>query len=149
MRRLSAHNARGTDGAARDPYAARVREARVRNIENALSMGRAKSVIAMLADPEYFRELPPESYYYLGEAYRLRGEKGDIELAEQAYVSAISAAPEFAPSYRALGLIYLKTGRKAEAREQFSRYLQLAPVAPDRKYIEGYLKLIQNQGEQP
>ena len=33
-----------TDGAARDPYAARVREARMRNIENALSMGRANEV---------------------------------------------------------------------------------------------------------
>ena len=149
MRRLSANNAGGTDGAARDPYAARVREARMRNIENALSMGRAKSVIAMLTDPAYFRELPPQSYYYLGEAYRLRGETGDPELAEQAYVSAISAAPEFAPSYRALGLSSMKAGRKPEARESLSRYLQLAPDAPDRKYVERYLNMLKNQGEQP
>jgi predicted Zn-dependent protease len=149
MRRLSSSNAGGTDGAVRDPYAARVREARVRNIENALSMGRAKSVIAMLADPEYFRELPPQSYYYLGEAYRLRGEKGDAELAGQAYVSALSTAPEFAPSYRALGLASLKAGRKVEAREYLSRYLQLAPAAPDRKYVESYLNMLKNQGEPP
>jgi predicted Zn-dependent protease len=142
MRRLSAASPGGTDGATRDEYAERVRAARMGNVENALSMGREKSVLVMLTDPEYFRELPPESYYYLGEAYRLRGEKGDIELAEQAYVSAISAAPGFAPSYRALGLIYLKTGRKAEAREQFSRYLQLAPSAADRKYVESYLNSI-------
>jgi predicted Zn-dependent protease len=149
MRRLSMINAGGTDGAARDPYADRVRGARVRNIQNALSMGRAKSVITMLTDPSYFRELPPQSYYYLGEAYRLRGEKGDPELAEQAYVAAISAAPGFAPSYRALGLASMKAGRKDQAREYLSRYLQLAPDAPDRKYIESYLKLVQNHGEQP
>ena len=40
----------------------------------------------------------------------------------------------------------MKAGRKPEARESLSRYLQLAPDAPDRKYVERYLNMLKNRG---
>jgi tetratricopeptide (TPR) repeat protein len=95
----------------------------------------------MLIDPERLAELPPQAQYYLGEAYRLRGEDGDLKRAEQAYLKAIEAAPEFAPSYRALGVLRMKANHYVDAQKYLERYVELAPNAPDLKYVESYLRI--------
>ena len=69
-----------------------------------------------------------------------------MQKAEADYRSAIQAAPGFAPSYRALGIVLLKDGRKAEAVSSFQRYLELAPQAQDRKYVESYLRIASQPG---
>lgn len=105
-----------------------------------LTAYRFKQLILVLSDPERRKEYPPEASYYLGEAYRLRGEEGDIALAEREYLLALEQAPNFAPAHRALGLIHYKRGAKALAAPLFKRYLELTPDAPDRGYVEFYLK---------
>jgi predicted Zn-dependent protease len=141
MKKLSAGAPPDGEGTSTADYTNKMMEVRVDNLEMMLSMGRAKSALIMLSDPERRAELPPQVDYYLGEAYRLRGEEGDIKLAEQAYRKAIEAAPEFAPSYRALGVLRLKANHYADAQTYLDRYLELAPSAPDRKYVENYLKI--------
>jgi predicted Zn-dependent protease len=150
MTRLSAHAVGGGDGARRDEYSRIMQQARIDTLENMLSMGRAKQALIVLEDEANLRELPPHALFWQGEAYRRRGEGGDIERAEAAYRKAIAAAPEFAPSYRALGIIQLKADRNAEAAGNFERYLALAPDAKDRKYVESYLRMARKeQGGQP
>jgi predicted Zn-dependent protease len=150
MTRLSAHAVGGGDGARRDEYSRIMQQARIDTLENMLSMGRAKQALIVLEDEANLRELPAHALFWQGEAYRRRGEGGDIERAEAAYRKAIAAAPEFAPSYRALGIIQLKADRNAEAAGNFERYLALAPDAKDRKYVESYLRMARKeQGGQP
>jgi tetratricopeptide (TPR) repeat protein len=96
----------------------------------------------VLTNPERRFEYPPEASYYLGEAYRQRGEAGDLERAEHEYHSVLEAAPQFAPPHRALGLLYYKRGDKTLAAPLLRRYLELAPAAADRGYIEHYLNEI-------
>lgn len=141
MKKLSAGAPQGGAGTSSVDYTNTIMQVRVDNLELMLSMGRAKSALIMLSDPERRAELPPQADYYLGEAYRLRGQEGDVQLAEQAYAKAIEAAPEFAPSYRALGVLRLKANHYADAQKYLDRYLELAPDAPDRKYVESYLKI--------
>ncbi|RLB67049.1 MAG: hypothetical protein DRH08_04650 [Deltaproteobacteria bacterium] len=112
---------------------------RIASMEEDLSMNRYKSVILLLGKsdsppgyPEYFK-------YYLGEAYRLRNNAGDEEQALQAYQEAVVAAPEFAPTYRALGLYYLKKKDHENARQFLETYLQRAPDAGDQEYIRYYI----------
>ena len=124
-----------------------MQKARLDNLDNMLSMGRAKQALIMLEEAERASELPAYGSYYLGEAYRLRGEKGDLEKAEAAYRAAIAAQPGFPKSHRALGIVLLKTGRNAEAAASFERYLALAPDAKDRKYVESYLRSARKKGE--
>jgi len=95
-------------------------------------------VLLILERQDAFLRYPPSAWYYLGEAYRLRNEEGDTERAVTAYRTAIQQSPEFAPPYRALGLYYMKHNDPAEAEDFFSRYLELAPDAMDRDYIEYY-----------
>jgi predicted Zn-dependent protease len=150
MKKLSAGAPPGGNGTSSVDYANTVMQLRLDNLENMLSMGRAKSALIMLSDPERIAELPPQAQYYVGEAYRLRGQEGDITRAEEAYLRAIEVAPEFAPSYRALGVLRLKANHYADAQTYLDRYLELAPSAPDRKYVESYLKIARKKaGAQP
>lgn len=150
MKKLSVGATPGGAGTSSVDYAETMAALRLDNFEHMLSMGRAKSALIMLSDPERLPEFPPEAQYYLGEAYRLRGQDGDAKLAEAAYVRAIEIAPEFAPSYRALGVLRLKASHYADAQKYLDRYLELAPDAPDRKYVESYLKIARKKaGGQP
>lgn len=111
-----------------------------------LAAFRYKQIILVLAQPERRREYPPEASYYLGEAYRLRNEAGDEAAAQREFEIAIETAPQFAPAYRALGLLRFKRGQTEDARRRLRRYLELAPDAPDRGFVEYYLRLVDAPG---
>ncbi len=120
---------------------------RLAALEEDLSMNRSKSVIMLLDGPEPPSGYPRQFKYYLGEAYRQRGKDGDSERALQAYQEAIAAAPEFPPTYRALGLYYLKQKDYAQARQYLETYLQRSPDAADREYIRQYIKTMEKGAE--
>ena len=149
MRKLSAGAPAGGDGADRAAYARVMQHTRLENLASMLSMRREKGALLMLQDASYMSELPATGRYYLGEAYRLRAAPGDAKLAEDAYLKAVEDVPEFAPSYRALGVLYLKSGQYAAAQRHLERYLELAPEAPDRKYAESYLRMAKKKGGEP
>ena len=124
----------------KDVYMEHMRDVRLTRLATDLSMNRYKSVILVLENEvSVERYEPHHRHYYLGEAYRLRDEEGDAKRAEVAYKKAIEARDDFAPSYRALGILYLKKKDSEKSRPLFEKYLQLAPNAFDRAYVEHYL----------
>lgn len=123
-------------------FQAATAELRLLALEDDLSRGRFRSLLLALEDDKRRRHYPPAADYYLGEAYRLRGGQGDLERAEQAWQKAAAAAPEFAPTWRALGLLHLKRQEPQQAEGCLRRYLELAPDAKDRDYIRQYLEKI-------
>lgn len=135
---LSQNAANGKVG--QEAFLQHIRPVRLFTLQEDLAAYRYKQLILVLNDPERRREYPPEAAYFLGEAYRLRGNEGDLALAEREYTLALELAPGFAPSYRALGLLLYKRGEKQRSAPLFRRYLELAPDAPDRAYVEHYLK---------
>ena len=123
------------------------KEIRIVSLEEDISMNRYKSVIMLLEQADMFSSAYPKYYrYYLGEAYRQRGDDGDEERAFLAYREAINAAPEFAPTYRALGLYYLKKKDIENAKQFLETYLQRDPDAIDREYINHYIEAL-DKGE--
>jgi predicted Zn-dependent protease len=112
---------------------------RLTSLEADLAAYRYRQIILILSNDEPRREYPPEASYYLGEAYRLRGEQGDEAAAEREFKLVIETVPQFAPVHRALGLLHLKRGDNARAAPLLRRYLELAPGAADRGYVEYYL----------
>lgn len=108
-----------------------------------LSMGRYQSVIAIFENEDAVDRYPSHATFFLGEACRLRNEKDDLKNAEQAYLDAIRHAPDFAKSYRALGVLYYKQKKANRASEYLQEYLTLEPDASDRGYIEQYLKALE------
>jgi beta-barrel assembly-enhancing protease len=123
-----------------DRYRSEFADLRLASLKNELSMARYKQVIALLKDPQQRADYPAYADYYLGEAYRQRGDEGDRELMKTAYLKSIAAAPEFAPAYRALGMQLLKAGAYEDAEKRLEKYLALVRDAADRRYAEMYLE---------
>lgn len=118
------------------------------SLEEDLSMNRYRSVIMLLEGQGQPPGYPRHFKFYLGEAYRQRGDDGDAERALQAYQEAIVAAPEFPSTYRALGLYYLRQKDHERARSFLETYLQRSPDAADREYILNYIQIL-GKGAEP
>ena len=86
--------------------------------------------------------------YFIGEVHRRRNGKGDAENAVAAYRQAIElGADKGMPiaAWRGLGIVAMKTGDKAAARDAFTHYLEAAPSAGDKAMVEMYLSRVQEQ----
>lgn len=129
-------------------FLAATRAVRLAALEADLARQRYQAILLALENGAVHREYPPEAHYYLGEAYRQRGQEGDETRARDAYLTAVKNAPRFAPSYRALGIQYMKQNDRPNARSYLKRYLDLAPNAPDRAYIAQYHADLQKDSPQ-
>lgn len=77
--------------------------------------------------------------YGLGESYRKRNQANDAAAAENAYRGAL-ACPDAPPqAWRGLGLVAMKAGRNADAKEAFTQYRAKLPDAGDKAMIDFYL----------
>ena len=85
------------------------------------------------------QEASPEAHFFLGELYRLRGEKDDSENASSEYQKALNLGNPPPELYRSLGMVSLRMGKAQEARESFAEYLKLNPAASDRQIIESHI----------
>lgn len=80
------------------------------------------------------------SWYWKAEHERRVAKEGRrAPTARAAYERAVELAPDDAEALRALAFLYREEGEVDGARVLFRRYLDAAPVAPDRKLIERYL----------
>lgn len=74
--------------------------------------------------------------YYRGEINRLRRGEGDRERAFQHYTNAITHPDAPAAAWRELGEYAARDGRNPEAVTLFTTYLEHAPDAGDRAFVE-------------
>jgi predicted Zn-dependent protease len=80
-----------------------------------------------------------EVHFFLGELYRLRGEKDDCENACSEYQKALKLGNPPPEIYRSLGVVCLRMGKAKEACDSFEEYLKVNPDASDRQIIESYI----------
>lgn len=73
--------------------------------------------------------------FHEGEIWRLRNRKGDDVRAAQGYAAATLYADAPADAWRWHGIMLMKQGRRNEANAAFSRYLRMAPSAPDAPFV--------------
>ena len=73
--------------------------------------------------------------FHEGEIWRLRNRSGDEVRAAQGYEAAVLYPDAPADAWRWHGIMLMKQGRPVEARAAFSRYLQMAPTAPDAAMV--------------
>lgn len=66
--------------------------------------------------------------------------RGDTTAALASLRTSLAANPNYAPTWRGLGLVFEKMGEKAQAKSAYRRYLQLAPSAGDAEIIKGRLE---------
>jgi hypothetical protein len=86
---------------------------------------------------------PGELYFFQGELYRLRAGEGDETRAVLAYERALALGRAPPETHRALGLVLIKQGQRARARDAFVRYLEERVDAEDRQMVESYLRQLE------
>ena len=131
----------GLAGGVRNEQRFLTRTSQVRGdiLDRYLKLHSYKTLLLMLESDASRKRYPAYARYYLGEAYRLRGEEGDDQRAMAAYEMTLQDAPDFAPPHKSIGLMMLKWGDQAGAGHHFLRYLELTPEAEDRLYIQAHI----------
>ncbi len=87
-------------------------------------------------------KLPKNASALFNEAAKLIN-SGDDAGAEKLLKQAVDADGDFAPAHYQLGMIYVRTGKSAEAKAALQKYLALDPNGADAgtaKEMMGYLK---------
>ena len=79
-------------------------------------------------------------HFYKGEAYRLRRQDGDLDLARAAYELAVAQPDVPVAAWRELADAEQALGNGDKAREAYETYLAKAPQADDRWLVEASLK---------
>ncbi len=105
-----------------------------------IKSGRYDSIIAVLSNDHLKTLYSEHSPFYLGEAYRLRGQKDDRKKAIDTYLIVEQRFPEFAPVYKSLGMLYYKNKDYSKARSSFEKYIELNPAGKDLEFIRHYIK---------
>jgi len=106
--------------------------------------------IAQRSVEKYLDRNPNDAgaYYLLGEIFRQHGRLEDVKNAIKQYEKAIALDPSFPAPHKAMGLMHYKGGEQRLAQKFFETCLLLAPEAPDKAYIQGYLQKCINNGEE-
>ena len=109
-------------------------------LKSKLESGQYDVLINVIAAHEDKSIYPKTVYYYIAEAYRLRGKEEDRKLIDQTFDIAELKLPDYAPLYRSIGEHHLKSKNQALAKQYFEKYLRLAPEAEDRSFIQHYIE---------
>ena len=108
---------------------------------------KARRALEAKADPEPVARPGPEprskkvasTSRAAAEAESAKGDKAlrafDTKAAEAAFASALKLDPALPAAHRGMGMVFVLMGRNAEAKAAYSRYLELAPDAPDKEQI--------------
>jgi len=129
----------------RDHFLEVTSRARLDALEAVWKRNDGKLLVALLATDNLMPTLPKYCRFYLGEGYRMRNVDGDLAKAIEAYQQTLLDAPEFAPTWNALGRVHMREGEKARALEEFQKYLDLAPNAPDAGYTRQYVEQLRKE----
>lgn len=146
FKQLIATHGSGGDYVGKHPYIEKTMAIREAVLNMDLTLRRYQSVILVLENPKNREMYPKHATYYLAEAYRQRGEKGDLSKALALYLQVIDELPNYAPAYKSLGFYYYKNKNYQLAENAFTHYLKLSPQGQHVEYVQYFLNKINNSG---
>ncbi len=132
---------------AKQAYQLHVESLRPAVLKGKITTGKYNAVIAVLTQEELLPLYGDHGQFYLAEAYRLRNQDDHLEKAVTVYESHSSNRPDFAPTSKSLGMVYMKTGRFKKATAAFERYLELEPDGKESGFVQQYLKQAKSGAE--
>lgn len=102
--------------------------------------GQSEESIALLTRKIAANPSNGDYLYTRAEVYRMRAKDADIDEALKDYLSAVATGTEPPETFRGLGMIYRSRNDMARAKENFGKYIELAPDSPDLLMIKNYME---------
>ncbi|MFZ6644082.1 M48 family metalloprotease [Undibacterium sp. TJN25] len=102
--------------------------------------GQFEESIALLSRLMLRSPMQPDFVCARADVYRMRASNADLDAALADYHAAVALGKEPPETHRGMGMIYRQREQLAETRKSFTRYLELAPQAPDSAMIKNYLE---------
>lgn len=130
-----------------DTYLLAAQDARMDALRGLHRQQNSKVLVFLLADEQLLSALPPEARFYLAEGYRLRDQKGDLDLALAEYRRLTQELPQFAPPFEALGVAALRAGRRGEALEFLQKFVVLETDASRSAYARQYIDQLSKESK--
>ena len=112
-------------------------------LEDELKRGQYEETLALLDRKISAEPKRADLLYFRAETRRLRGHGTDTELAFADLTATVVMEGAPPQTFRSLGLLLMARQDKAGAAAALTRYLELAPVAPDAGMIKTYLSELQ------
>ena len=106
-----------------------------------IHMGRYAEAVSLLEPVTQARPGDGEAFTNLGVAHFLLG---DLNAAERALLSALSADSNYAEAHYNLGRVYEKMGRADAAAASYRKYTDVRPNAPDAEAVERLINRLLN-----
>jgi predicted Zn-dependent protease len=131
-----------------DEYQVQTASARVAALDAILREGNGKLLVHLLEKEDLLATLPPYCRFHLAEGYRLRNAKGDADKSLAAYRDTLAAAPDYPPTYGALGKRLMSDGDKVGALAMLRKYLELEPNSVEKGFIELYVSTLEKETAQ-
>ncbi|MGI9281200.1 MAG: M48 family metalloprotease [Endozoicomonas sp.] len=132
---------RGTETYAKR-YHSHVEVLRKEVLKNKLQTGRYNEIIATFEAPSQEALYEEIDHYILAEALRLRNKDDDKGKAIAIYKNLMVIDENFAPPYKAMGLISYKEKDYQQTKVFLQKFLELEPDSTDSPFIEQYLELL-------
>lgn len=133
---------------ASERYAQRTAAVLLDSARSDLAAGRFDHAVAHASRYRALRPEDAQAHLVLAELARRQG-AGTEAGALADYRRALELDPGLAGAWRGLGLLLERQGDRAEARQAFQRYMELAPDAPDRDHVRATLERVERQGGLP
>jgi predicted Zn-dependent protease len=122
-----------------EEYRTRIRPIREGLLEDEVQLRKPERTLVLLDRLSKAEPQSADLRHYRGEVLRLRGASGDADLARTAYNGAIAIDPDYARTWRGLGMLERSAGNDTAARAAFTKYLELNPEASDGAFLQAYL----------
>jgi predicted Zn-dependent protease len=109
-------------------------------VADLLKVTKLEKAVVVLKQQQGVSLKEAEVLYYEGEAYRRRGEPGDLETALTKYKEALTLDNIYKKTYRSMALVSRRLGDNKAAKDYFEQYLQQNPTARDKSLINTYIQ---------
>ncbi|WP_034831797.1 M48 family metallopeptidase [Endozoicomonas numazuensis] len=125
-----------------DRYQSHVEHLRKEVLKNKLETGRYSEIIATFEAPSQEALYDETDQYILAEAFRMRDKVDDKGKAIALYKELMTFDENYAPPYKAMGLLSYKEKDFSQAKVFLKKYLELEPESTDGPFIKQYLEML-------
>lgn len=119
-----------------EKYQSNTRSIFIRFLQSAIAHYEYQDIINVAEQRASSPRFAPLARFYLAEAYRLKGQESDLQLAIDHYKQVIEQRPDHHPAYLSMAIACFKSSKKVMAKRHLEKFMQLAPADSNLEHAQ-------------